>query len=261
KEYNTAILPQLQTICEPLKVFGISSFAYAKITKDQSFFRIGTHEEYTQLFFERGLYNQVEAYRGLLHAETFSKESKTLFFLWNPVDGAGQTRTFLGMGNGISIYHITKEYIEGCAFGGTVEDTGLINFYLNNMDLLKKFFNCFKNSAKDIIDICDKTKTIDIVFHEKYCPCIIDPEKIHEFNKKIGTHKYRITEERKEFILSPREIECLYYKSRGLSAKETARECKLSPRTVEGYMDNIKAKSGIRNVTHLISLCKGEGLL
>ena len=50
KEYNAAILPQLQTICEPLKTFGISNFAYAKITKEQSFFRIGTYESYTNLF-------------------------------------------------------------------------------------------------------------------------------------------------------------------------------------------------------------------
>ena len=261
KEYNASVLPHLQTICEPLKIFGISNFSYAKITKDQSFFRIGTHEEYNKLFLESGLYTRVDCYRGLLHAETFSGEAKTLFFLWNPKSDVEKIRPFLGMGNGISFYHITKEYIEGCTFGGTVEATGLTNFYLNNMGLLKKFLNYFKNSAKDFINICDKTKTVELPFDPQSRPYQADLEGIREFNKRIGTHKYRITETQQEFILSLREIECLYYKSRGLSAKEIARECKLSPRTVDSYLENIKTKSGIRNITHLISLCKEEGLL
>ena len=49
-EYNEAVLPRLQELCEPLKIFGISNFTYGKITKDQKFFRISTHEEYTELF-------------------------------------------------------------------------------------------------------------------------------------------------------------------------------------------------------------------
>ena len=64
KEYNEAVLPRLQDICEPLKIFDISNFAYAKIMRDQKFFRIGTHERYTELFFKHELYNHVDAYKG-----------------------------------------------------------------------------------------------------------------------------------------------------------------------------------------------------
>ena len=76
KEYNQSILPRLQDICEPLKIFDISNFAYGKITKDQKFFRVGTHEGYTELFFEHDLYNRVEGYRGFLHSGSFSEEKR-----------------------------------------------------------------------------------------------------------------------------------------------------------------------------------------
>src|ERR1700722_2307501 len=124
-EYNKAILPQLHDLCEPLKIFNISNFAYAKITKDQKFFRIGTHEKYTELFFEYDLYNKVDTYRGLLHPDSFSVEKKTLFFLWsftNPIE----MRRSVDMWNGITFYFITKDFIEGCAFGGTLKDTRLV---------------------------------------------------------------------------------------------------------------------------------------
>ena len=71
------------------------------------------------------------------------------------------------MGNGISLFHITKGYIDGCAFGRNLEDTGLANFCLNNLDLLKSFFNYFKRTAKDIISVCANTKTIGLSLHEK----------------------------------------------------------------------------------------------
>jgi hypothetical protein len=71
------------------------------------------------------------------------------------------------MGNGISLYHITKGYIDGCTFERNLEDTGLENFCLNNLDLLKNFFNYFKRTGRDIINVCANTKTIGLSLHEK----------------------------------------------------------------------------------------------
>ena len=262
KEYNASILPQLQDICEPLKLFDISNFAYGKITRDQKFFRVGTHEDYTELFFQHDLYNRVDAYMSLLHCNAFSEDKRTLFFLWNHTGPLEKIRMSVDMWNGISFYQTTEDYIETWAFGGTLENTGLAEFYLNNLDLLKKFLLYFKSAAKDIIDIADKHKTIDIVFHEgSQNPYRADPEKILEFNKKILTKKYPISTGQKEFNLSLREIECLLYKSQGLTAKQIARECNISPRTVETHFNKILFKSGLDHMNQLIYLCKEEGIL
>ena len=261
KEYNTSVLPRLQELCEPLKLFDISNFAYGKITKDQKFFRVGTHERYTELFFKQNFYNQVDAYRGLLHPDSFAEEKRTLFFLWNLHGPGGTMRMSVDMWNGISFYQTTEDYIETWAFGGSLEDTGLTEFYLNNLDILKKFFTYFKSAAKDMIDITDKTKTIDIAFHDKaQNPYRADPQKVLEFNKKILTKKYCLSIGQKEFSLSLREVECLLYKSQGLTAKHIARKCDISPRTVETHFNKILFKSGLETMNQLLYVCKEEGL-
>lgn len=261
-EYNEAIMPRLQELCEPLKLFGISSFAYGKITKNQKFFRVGTHEKYTEVFFKHNIYNRVNSYRGLVHPESFSEEKRELFFLWKPDGYIEKMRMSVDMWNGISFYQITKDYMETWAFGGTLEDTELPEFYLNNLDLLKKFFLYFKGAAKNIIDSSDGKKTIDIAFHEKNKNSYkADPEKVLEFNNKLFTKRYCLSTGQKEFNLSWREVECLFYKSQGFTAKHIARNCDISPRTVETYLNNIRIKSGLATVNQLIYLCKEEGLL
>ncbi|OJW51067.1 MAG: hypothetical protein BGO67_12100 [Alphaproteobacteria bacterium 41-28] len=262
KEYNQSILPRLQDICEPLKIFDISNFAYGKITKDQKFFRIGTHEGYTELFFKHDLYNQSDCYRGFLQSGSFSEEKRTLSFLWTPQGPGGSMRMSVDMWNGISFYQTTEDYIETWAFGGTLENSGLAEFYLNNLDLLKRFLMYFKNAAKDIIDLADKHKTIDIAFHDKKSNLYkADPEKVIEFNKKILTKRYCLSTGQKEFNLTLREIECLLYKSQGFTAKKIARKCDISPRTVETHFNKILFKSGLDHMNQLIYLCKEEGLL
>jgi len=262
KEYNESILPRLQELCEPLNMFDISNFSYAKLTKDQKFFRIGNHETYTDFFFEQTLYDHPDFYRGLRHPDAFSTEKQTLFFLWDPHGSAQKMRMSVDMWNGISFYFITKDYIEGCAFGSTLENTGLGDFYLNNLDMLKKFFMFFKSAAKDLIDISDKNKTLDIAFQDKAQNLYrADPEKILEFNKRISTKKYCLSIGQKEFSLTLREIECLLHKSQGLTAKQIARECNISHRTVETHFNTILFKSGLEHMNQLIYLCKEEGLL
>ena len=262
KEYNESILSRLQELCQPLNMFEISNFSYAKLTKDQKFFRIGNHPRYTDFFFEQTLYDHPDFYRGLRHPDAFSTEKQTLCFLWDPQGSAQKMRMSLNMWNGISFYFITKDYIEGCAFGSVLENTGLGDFYLNNLDMLKKFFMYFKSAAKDIIDISDKNKTIDIAFHDiKLNPHKADPEKILEFDRKILIKKYCLSTGQKEFSLTVREIECLRHKIQGLTAKQIARECNISPRTVETHFNKILFKSELKHINQLIYLCKEEGLL
>lgn len=261
KEYNESIMPRLQELCEPLKIFGISNFTYGKVTKDQRFFRLSTHEKYNELFYKKSLYNQAHAYMDHLQCNTFSEEKKTLFFLWDYTGPLERIRMYVDMWNGISFHQTTNDYIESWIFGSSLENVELTNFYLNNLDLLKKFFLYFKGAAKDILDISDKNKTIDIAFHEKnHAFYKADPGKILEFNKKMLINKYCLSTGQKKFNLSLREIECLFYKSQGSTAKQIGRECKLSPRTVETYLNNIRIKSGLENINKLIYLCKEEGL-
>jgi len=52
--------------------------------------------------------------------------------------------------------------------------------------------------------------------------------------------------------LSKREAECLFYLFEGYTAKEIARAIELSPRTIEGYIDNMKDKLGCSTISELL---------
>jgi DNA-binding CsgD family transcriptional regulator len=54
--------------------------------------------------------------------------------------------------------------------------------------------------------------------------------------------------------LSKRESECLFYTLHGYTVKMIAKVLKISPRTAEGYIDNLKNKLGCNNKKELIEL-------
>jgi DNA-binding CsgD family transcriptional regulator len=248
-DYNNLILPQLNQICEPLHVLGISNFAYGKITKDKRYFRIGTHDKYTKLFYNLDLYNKFKSYRGYVTADTFTKPSLFQSFLWDThasKNCCSEIRLAAGMWNGISFYRTTPDYIETWAFGGTPEDTQLANFYLNNMDLLDRFIEYFKFMGQDIIDISDNNKTVDILFHdpaEQSLFSLIDPKKITKFNEMISAVN---------IILSPRQRDCAQLLAEGIKTKDIARLLQLSPRTIETHIDILKNKFQAKNRAQLV---------
>jgi DNA-binding NarL/FixJ family response regulator len=61
--------------------------------------------------------------------------------------------------------------------------------------------------------------------------------------------------------LSSRELECLRLLSKGLSVLEISEVLKLSPRTVENYISNIKAKWNYSKATELIYQAAKRGLV
>lgn len=263
-DYNISILPRLQKLCAPLNIIGISNFAYGKITKDQKFFRIGTHERYTDLFFEKDTYNQNHAYRGLVTHETFGKNPEFRSYVWGAdrkVNHFEDMRVAVGMWNGITFYQTTPEYIETWAVGGTLEDNQLLNFYMNNRDLLFKFIAYFKEAGKDIIDLSDGHKAIDIAFHSPRPDLENNNQKITKFLKTVMKENPSLVGNHGEFVLSSREFDCLYYKSKGLTAKEISRVFSISPRTVETYLSSMKKKSGFKSINQLICLSKDTGVL
>jgi DNA-binding CsgD family transcriptional regulator len=58
--------------------------------------------------------------------------------------------------------------------------------------------------------------------------------------------------------LSPRECECIRYMMRGMTTKQIAAVLCLSPRTVEGYIANVKNKLNCKNRYEIISKVLGE---
>lgn len=58
--------------------------------------------------------------------------------------------------------------------------------------------------------------------------------------------------------LSKRECECIRYMMRGMTTKQIASVICLSPRTVEGYIANVKNKLDCKNRYEIISKVLGD---
>ena len=67
----------------------------------------------------------------------------------------------------------------------------------------------------------------------------------------------RLFKQRPQPKLTPRELECLYFYMRGHSIKNIACMLELSNRTIEFYIDNIKAKLGVNKRSELLPLAFG----
>lgn len=61
----------------------------------------------------------------------------------------------LGIGNGISLSLHFGDYIEIVSFGADLDNHGMKNFYINPIQLLKRFVIYFRMQAKKFIhDLC-----------------------------------------------------------------------------------------------------------
>ncbi|MEK6731838.1 MAG: helix-turn-helix transcriptional regulator [Pseudomonadota bacterium] len=56
-----------------------------------------------------------------------------------------------------------------------------------------------------------------------------------------------------DLVFSRREVECIYYLIRGLSAKQIGRILNLSSRTIETHVYNIKKKIGGRKKSDVVA--------
>ncbi len=263
-EFNRAVQPKLTKIIEPLKLLGISNFAYVKYTKDNETFRVGNHNAYTDMWFKQEVYKKPATLNRLSESGTNPDSRQLRCYLWNADNtDLTQLRRDVNMWHGASFYLNRGDYIEGWALGGTLEDHALPNFILNNQEAIKLFFHYFRSAASDLIDTSDKSKillkpiTTEPALTENMC----NSEDVAEFLRQVALNKYFLRYGNENFTLTARELDCLRLKDHGYSAKEIARLIDISYRTVETYLDNIKIKSGLRNISQVLAVCKGEGLL
>ena len=71
-------------------------------------------------------------------------------------------------------------------------------------------------------------------------------------NNKLKQRSYMISKKFKKNDLTPRELECLFYFVRGMTATKIANVLHISKRTVETHLSHIKTKLGCINKSDLI---------
>lgn len=208
---------------------GMTVFNFYRIYFDGRMIRLSSDQKWTEHFFQKNYMNKMTVPQSYL--------VKPLnYYIWLTEDCPElllDAALNFNTSNGISIAEKHREYIDYYCFATTTNNTRIINhFYLGNLDLLHQYGLYFKDKANKLIKKAEKS-TIQLL---NFDTCQLDsrPNK-HSLIK-----------------LSHRESECAQLLLQGLKYKEIAKELKVSPRTIECYIDNLKSKLQCQNKAEII---------
>jgi LuxR family transcriptional regulator, quorum-sensing system regulator SolR len=133
--------------------------------------------------------------------------------------------------HGICFVKVHENHTDIFDFATDNHRSDLINFYLNNIDLLNNFF----------LEYCMQFKDLLAWFALNAMEIPLRPK---DFKRSIPGQLSSLT---------PREMECLSLIVQGNTAKMVARHLNVSYRTVERHIENSKEKLKVRYQAELIS--------
>ncbi len=248
-EYNDVINPILLQLTEPLyKNFGISTFAYTKIFEDR-IFKISSNNEWFRFHITNEFYQQDHYQKDILQFDN----NNTYIKFWNDASSnLVQAMYQHNLWYGVSIYKKFEDYIEMWSFATNKDNYNIVDFYMNNIDFLRRFIFYFKNKAAKLIDSSDKEK---FIYRKK--KLILDSNNNNLTENKNFLHEtmlnYININNKTEVHISRREMECMYMLSLGLSPKEIGKILDISHRTVETYIHKVKHKFGYHYKRELVT--------
>jgi DNA-binding CsgD family transcriptional regulator len=233
---------EVDSLCQPLKQYDISYFLYVKRYKDGSQLEITSHPHWSEYYYKHEYYN-IGPFKNTTHLYDNGK------YFWI---GRGQAfekmykvaRESFDIDHG---YTLVKKYLdcnEFFHFAGSVKNNELLNFYLNNSDVLERFILYFKDKFSEVITAAESEKFI--ILHNKCSDIDIDADSAIsapqlDITKQMPINRYYLCERRNTY-LTQREIECVKWYVVGKTAEEIAIIYDISKRTVEAHLESVKKK-------------------
>ena len=146
-----------------------------------------------------------------------------------------------------------QEFCEFFYFATQSTNYKIVNFYLNQIDLLQRFNNHFKQVAGHLIQKGEEQR---IILPPDHIPQNQSPNELWHFNQKATSPSLQNndTDAPQWMRLTARERECCQYLAQGMTSKHIGRELDISYRTIEKYVGNIKSKLLCANKSELIAL-------
>jgi len=236
---------EIDQICEPLKKVGITNFSYLKNFLDGSQINLSNNGLWVEHYYKFKLYEtSLFEYNPNLYQPGF--------LLWpteSNLEVIKHGRTYFNSDNGITIIEIGKGYCEFYFFSGLIKNKWLINFYVNNLDFLNNFCYFFKEKASCLLKQAEKNR---IIIPKHYNSQISKETNILISVLKRESLNFRFNvQDDVLHHLTKRELDVSICLLKGKTAKETARDLLISPRTVEEYIENIKCKLKCKNKIQL----------
>ncbi len=159
------------------------------------------------------------------------------WFLWDeelpemPVELARQKYSIR---NGLTLVRRSKNYYDMIAVALPKEQENPGSFYLNKLGAIEQFVNDFDVNNKDLLTVMNKNPiALPVAYRdENYQEMCLSDKRIVVAGKNGMTY------------VTGQELECLRLLARGETHKQIAKVLCLSPRTIETYLQRIKARTG-----------------
>jgi DNA-binding CsgD family transcriptional regulator len=235
------------TVCDNFfKLTGVTYFNFVRIYDDGA--RVSLYSDKKWAEFVLKNHNK---YNFIFEEKTKPKQSSIL--MWDVIDGIREdkltviAREEYKHDHGITLINRYNNFTEFCYFAASPENQHVNLFYINNRDVLQQFVLYFKDKSAALIRQAENNKYY-LPEHPLYWlkKATEQPDsafQYKEFYKKFRINRFFLNGELKDVYLSKREAECLVYLFDGKSPKNIAKDLKISHRTVEYYIEQVKIKS------------------
>ena len=240
-------------ICDPLfKSCDVTAVDYAMIFNDGTSFAFSSKNGLIKHFYEK-------EYEFILPAAPARKDSEKNLLFWlesstvSPQKWQPTIQDFrFDIDHALVMAEKFPKGYETFYFYGQSNNSSIINFYLNNIDVLSKFKFLFRDKAKKLIKLACKQKVITPkdMGPSLLLPCSNDINFINS-QSTFKSKKYFFDE---MSYLTHAELIALTPIAMGCSIKEAAKLTGLSPRTVESYFNHAKLRLGCQKKSDLIRL-------
>lgn len=248
-------------ISKPLNKLGITSFNYVRTYNDGSQVNLSNIPAWLEYFYKKEFFH-------LGAFERHPSNYQSGYALWPQLSGQKiffDARTYFNIDNGITIIEKQLDSCEFYYFGTTINNTGIINFYLNNINLLKRFILYFKDRASSIIKKANNNRIILPKHFEQHMSSsknetyVLESFK-NEFLRETSIKKLRLTGNLEGELLTNKQLSWITHLVEGRTAKEIAKILGISHRTVEGHITKLKIRFNCHTKNELISKLLENGL-
>jgi DNA-binding CsgD family transcriptional regulator len=244
----------IRTICKPLfDRSDISFFIYCRFYDDGTLVSFPSNTAWHKHFMEKEYFsNKLRMKEGLHLWASHEQYSKATI----------EARKHFNIDNKFEIVERGANYYDVYGFASSKGKNRIIDYYINNIDYLKKFGLYFKNKAEKLIDTA---RTVDnrLLIHHQIVDCEeeIMLEYVDDFMRNRIKHYYVNTRYSSDLYLTSRETQILLYTLQQRSAVDIGRIVGISPKTVESYLAKAKEKLGCETRPDLFDIALESGLL
>ncbi|KTD25668.1 helix-turn-helix transcriptional regulator [Legionella maceachernii] len=253
-EFSVSTSEHVKTFCKPfLKEYQLTTFNYARIYPDKSLLALHSEPLFAQLYLELNsppmapIPTPYWQYQSFFYLTKICNEKNYNTLL-------KQSILILNSDNPLYLVNQTLEYVEVAVFCSAPGDNPVINRYLNHMKDLMFFVTDFSEKMDPLFKDNEENHLILPPHLAPIVPVTSEQDgRLFHFDEFFRQLKLR-----KIFPmallnrLTPREIQCLYYLSRGHGYKTIGNQLEISHRTVETHITNAKTKLNITLTSKLL---------